>query len=225
MQLSVLTFRSRGHSNADPVTVEALTPALAGFGLGIALASAPGPVQAVLLSEAMRGGVARGFRAMAGASVTFALLLVGLALGLSVATPTGFALRILKVVGGAFLLWLAVDGFRSPYQTAGPVQRRALPPAARGALAILLNPGGWLFLGTAASSLLAAASQRGGTGGALVAAAALVTGLAIGDGAVVILGGIGVRRASERVGRWVRRFLATVLAGLGLWLVVDGLIS
>jgi threonine/homoserine/homoserine lactone efflux protein len=208
------------------MTAEALSPALAGFGLGIALASAPGPVQAVLLSESVRGGIARGFRAMAGASITFALLLVGLALGLSVATPSGSALRILMVVGGALLLWLAVEGFRSPYRTdEGSVGRRSLPPAARGALAILLNPGAWLFLGTAASSLFASASQRGGTGGAVVAAAALIVGLAIGDGAVVLLGGMGVRRAGERVGRWVRRVLATMLAVLGLWLVVDGLVS
>jgi threonine/homoserine/homoserine lactone efflux protein len=54
-------------------------------------------------------------------------------------------------------------------------------------------------------------------------AGALVFGLAIGDGAVVVFGGVGVRRAGERVGRWVRRVLAVVLAGLGVWLLVGGL--
>jgi hypothetical protein len=52
-----------------------------------------------------------------------------------------------------------------------------------------------------------------------------VVGLAVGDGTVVLLGGLGVRRAGERVKRWVRWILATVLAGLGMWLIVGGLIS
>lgn len=204
---------------------ETASPMLAGLGLGIALAGAPGPVQAVLLAEAVRGGMARGFRAMAGASLTFGFLLVALALGLSVAPPGGAALRVLRVAGGVLLLWLAVDSFRSGGGAERPSpDRRALPPAARGALAVLLNPGGWLFLGAVASPLFASATRLGGTGTALVVAAALVTGLAIGDGAVVLFGGIGVRRAGERVERWVRRALAIVLAGLGVWLLVGGLI-
>ena len=54
---------------------ENLSPALAGLGLGIALAGAPGPVQAVLLTEALRGGATRGFRAMVGANLTLGVLL------------------------------------------------------------------------------------------------------------------------------------------------------
>jgi threonine/homoserine/homoserine lactone efflux protein len=83
-------------------------------------------------------------RALAGVHVTFGILLLALALGLSVAAPHGLALRILRVTGGVLLLLLAFDGIRS----AGPSQqkenrRRRLPPSLRGALAIVLNPGGW----------------------------------------------------------------------------------
>lgn len=202
-----------------------LPPVLAGLGLGLALASAPGPVQAVLLSEAVRGGVARGFRAMAGASLTFGLLLVALALGLSVAAPSGPILRILEVAGGGFLVWLAVDGLRSGHEVDEASNRRTLPPSARGALAVLINPGAWLFLGTAATSLFATASEAGGRGSALLAALALVLGLAVGDGAVVLIGGFGLRRASDRVALWVRRILALLLTALGVWLIVDGLIG
>jgi threonine/homoserine/homoserine lactone efflux protein len=208
------------------MTIDVLPRAAAGLGVGLALASAPGPVQAVLMAESVRGGVARGFKAMAGASLTFGLLLVGLALGLSVAPPSGLALRILKMAGGALLVWLAVDGVRSGHRVvAEPTGRRSLPPAARGALAILLNPGGWVFLGTVASSLFAAATRLGGTGAAVVVALALMFGLAIGDGTVVLVGGIGVRRAGERVRLVVRRLLATLLAGLGVWLFLSGLLS
>jgi threonine/homoserine/homoserine lactone efflux protein len=202
-----------------------LSPALAGLGLGIALASAPGPVQAVLLTESVRGGIGRGFRAMAGANGTFGLLLVALALGVSVSPPSGPVVRILEVAGGVLLLWLAVEGFRSTRPVERPpIERRSLPPIARGALAVILNPGAWLFLGTAASSLLSTAARQGGSGGALLAALALMVGLAVGDGGVVLLGGLGVRRGGERLGLWVRRVLAIVLAGLGLWLLVDGLV-
>jgi threonine/homoserine/homoserine lactone efflux protein len=198
--------------------------ALTGLGLGIALASAPGPVQAVLLAEAMRGGIARGLRAMAGANLTFGVLLVGLALGLSIAPPTGVALRLLKVAGGAFLLWLALEGFRSrPDLDPAPARRWAPPAAARGALAVLLNPGGWLFLGTVALSLLSEATRQGGAGIGVLVALALSTGLALGDGGIVPFAGIGLRRASERSRRRLRQALATVLAALSVWLLVDGL--
>lgn len=49
-----------------------VTPIMAGLGIGIALASTPGPVQAVLLEEAVRGGAGRGLRALAGVHAAFA---------------------------------------------------------------------------------------------------------------------------------------------------------
>jgi threonine/homoserine/homoserine lactone efflux protein len=202
------------------------TQTMAGLGVGLALASAPGPVQAVLMTEAVRGGLVRGFRAMAGANLTFGLLLVGLALGLSVAPPGGPTLRILKVAGGLLLVWLAVDGFRTRHEPVGEAPgSRSLPPAVRGALAVVLNPGAWVFLGTAASSLLSGATRLGGTGSAVLVALALLVGLAVGDGTVVLIGGVGVRRAHSSVRAWVRTILAALLAGLGVWLVVSGLIS
>jgi nickel/cobalt transporter (NicO) family protein len=208
------------------LTAVTLSPVLAGLGLGLALASAPGPVQAVLLAEAVRGGIGRGFRAMAGASVTFGLLLFALALGLSVAAPSEPVLRFLKLAGGALLIWLAIDGLRSGHAVdPSRAEPRRLHPTLRGSLAIVLNPGAWLFLATAASSLFAAATEEAGTPGALLAAVALMLGLAVGDGAIVLIGGLGLRRANERIGLWVRRVLAVILAGIGVWLIVDGAIG
>jgi threonine/homoserine/homoserine lactone efflux protein len=225
--ISAIYFASQAISwNGEDRMTITLPPVLASLGLGQALASAPGPVQAVLLAESVRGGVGRGFRAMAGASLTFGSLLVALALGLSVAPPSGPLLRILEVAGGGFLVWMAIDGLRSGHQVdEASVDRRTLPPSARGALAVLINPGAWLFLGTAATSLFAGATEVGGRGSALVAALALTLGLAVGDGTIVLIGGFGLRRASDRVGLWVRRVLALVLAALGVWLIVDGLIG
>jgi threonine/homoserine/homoserine lactone efflux protein len=241
---------------------EAFAPALAGLGLGIALAGAPGPVQAILLGEVLRGGTARGLRAMAGANLTFGVLLLSLALGFSVAAPSEPLLRALKVVSGLLLLWLAMDGLRAesrlspaapspggpgptglaaagspppaaapsaglPAAASGPRRGRGLrlPPFVRGSLAVLLNPGAWLFLATAASSLIAAATRAGGTLSAVLAALALLAGLAVGDGTVVLAGGLGVRRAGAGLGSLLRRGLALALAALGLGLLLNGLLA
>ena len=61
-------------------------------------------------------------------------------------------------------------------------------------------------------------------GAALAVVLALVTGVMIGDGAVVLLGGLGIRKGGIRVATWVRRALAILLVALGLWLLLTGLI-
>jgi threonine/homoserine/homoserine lactone efflux protein len=133
-----------------------VTEVLTALGIGIALAGAPGPVQAVLLAEAVRGGVGRGLRALVGASLTFGLLLLCVALGVSVVIPDGPVLSALRVAGGGLLIWLAVEALRFGGHAA-PTRRSGttLPAAARGSLAVLLNPGAWLFLGAVASPALA----------------------------------------------------------------------
>jgi threonine/homoserine/homoserine lactone efflux protein len=207
---------------------DSLAPVLAGLGLGIALAGAPGPVQAILLAEALRGGIARGFRAMFGANVTLGALLIALALGVSIAVPSDAVLRILKIVGGLFIVLLGVDGFRSANTLTQPSEEHKarsvnLPPAARGALAVILNPPAWLFLATAASSLMASATQSGGTRTALLAALALLLGVAAGDGTLVLASGLGLRRARPEIGRQLRRGLAVLLVILGIAVMVSGL--
>lgn len=202
-----------------------MTAVLAAFGIGIALAGAPGPVQAVLVTEAMAGGVGRGFRALAGASLTFGTLLVAAALGWGLATPDPLIVRLLKVAGGLLLVWLAFDAIRSAayiVATDGD-RRRGLPPIVRGSLAVALNPGAWLFTAAVASPLIAAAASDGGTPSALFSAAALLAGAALGDAAIVLLGGLGVRRAGPRAGEWIRRGLAAILGLLGIGLLVGGL--
>jgi len=160
-----------------------------------------------------------------GANLTFAAMLLALALGLSVAAPGGVVLRILKIAGGALLIWLAIDGLRSRNEVIeAPVERRRLPPALRGILAVALNPGNYLFLATVPSSMLSSASRAGGLSLALLVALALVIGIAIGDGTVVLLGGVGVRRAGTRVTVLVRTGLAALLATLGLALVINGIV-
>jgi threonine/homoserine/homoserine lactone efflux protein len=201
------------------------SPVLVGLGVGIALAGAPGPVQAILLSEALRGGVSRGLLALAGSAGTFAVLLVATALGLSIATPDPAVLRILKLAGGAFLIWLAVDGFRSASaDVSGATSATELNPTARGSMAIVLNVGTWLFIAAVASPLIATAAQRGGLSDALLVALAMLVGAASGDFAFVLLAGAGLRRMPPEVTRNIRRGLAVVLATLGVVLIAGAVL-
>jgi threonine/homoserine/homoserine lactone efflux protein len=207
------------------IVLPVLSPAIAGLGLGLALAGSPGPVQALLLTESVSGGMRRGFRVMAAANLTFGVLLVAIALGVAVALPSGIMLRILKVVGGAFLLYLGIDGVRArPLADARSSPRPGLPATARGVLAVILNPGAWLFLATAAASFLSTEAHAAGRAGAVLAALTLLAGLVIGDGSVVLLAGLGIRRAGEWRAALVRRALALILAALGLALLISGLV-
>jgi len=204
-------------------TLAVLSSVPAAFGLGIGLASAPGPVQVVLMTESIHGGIGRGARALAGAHVTFVILLLGLSLGMSLAPPSGLLLRALEVAGGVFLVGLALDGLRSGHRARPSTDGLPrLPAIVRGSVAILLNPGGWVFLAAVASPVLATASRLGGTAASGAAALALVLGAALGDAAVVVLGGAGLRRLGERRRLWVLRALAVLLAALGGALVVRG---
>ena len=201
------------------------TSILAALGIGIALASAPGPVQAVILAEAARGGPGRALRVVAGAAVTFGTLLVALALGLSIVALGGLALQVLQVLGGALLVWLAYDGLRAAGRRASTAERRGLPVMARGSLAVLLNPGAWLFLGAVAAPLVGAAAREGGTGASILTALALEAGTATGDLALALVAGIGLRRAGSRMVTWVQRGLALLLGCLGLWLIASGVLG
>ena len=147
-------------------------------------------------------------------------------LGVSIAIPGGPLLGIMKVVGGAFLVFLAIDGFRGASQPiANAPTSTQLPPAARGALAVILNPPAWLFLATAASSLMVSATRAGGTGTAVLSAMGLLVGVAAGDGTLVVASGLGLRRANAETGRLVRRLLAIVLGLLGVSLVLSAFVT
>jgi hypothetical protein len=50
-----------------------------------------------------------------------------------------------------------------------------------------------------------------------------MVGAAAGDLGLVCVAGLGLRRAGDTAVRYIRLTLAAVLAGLGLWLLVDAL--
>lgn len=195
---------------------------ISAFGLGIALGTSPGPVQLLLFSEASRGGIGRGLRAMAGANSTFGAMLLLLAAGLSSLDPGPGFLRVVKVVGGAFLVFLAVDALREnrrPRVT--EASRPGLHPATRGVVAVLLNPGVYVFLATTGTAVIASAADEGGRALALATALSLLVGVSLMDSGMVLLGA-GAHRVSDRVLRILGDALAIALGALGVWLLLQG---
>ena len=196
----------------------------AAFGLGVALGASPGPVQLLLFSEAARGGVTRGLRAMAGANATFGVMLVLLAVGLSSLEPGDTFLSAIRVIGGAFLVFLAVDAIRENRRPQAVDERRgSLHPAVRGIIAVLLNPGAYVFLATTGAAVVADAAQDGGRALAFVTVAALLAGVSLMDSTMVLVG-TGAHRVSERALRVLGDALAVALGALGVWLIVQGVV-
>ena len=203
-----------------------LSLALAAFGLGVALGVSPGPVQLLLFSEASRGGAGRGLRAMAGANATFGAMMLLLAAGLSSIEPSDPFLRVVKVIGGAFLVFLAYDAMREsrkPHVVEdGP--HGGLHPTVRGIVAVILNPGVYVFLATTGTAVIASAVDQGGRGLAVLTVFALLVGVSLMDSAMVVLGA-GAHRVSERFLRILSDVLAVAMGALGVWLIVRGIVG
>jgi threonine/homoserine/homoserine lactone efflux protein len=201
----------------------------AAFALGFALGAAPGPVQLLLLAETARRGFAGGIRVMLGANGTLLLVMLGLAFGFGAVQPGEALLDVLRVAGGAFLVWLGVQELvmlrreaRSGLERSAR-ERSALGPTALGVVAVVLNPGAWIFFATTAASVAADAAAEGGRTAALVAALAMTVGVSTSDSLFTVLGSGGKRLVGESGLRVVRAVLALALCAIGIAFVLQGL--
>jgi threonine/homoserine/homoserine lactone efflux protein len=201
----------------------------AAFALGFALGAAPGPVQLLLLTETARRGFTGGLRVMLGANGTLLVVMIVLALGFSVLQPGEALLDVLRVAGGSFLVWLGIQELLTLRQEArsggeGPPGRiRSLGPTALGVVAVVLNPGAWIFFATTAASVAADAAADGGRAAALFAALAMTIGASASDSLFTAIGSGGRRVLGDRGLRAVRGLLALLLCLIGVAFVVQGL--
>jgi threonine/homoserine/homoserine lactone efflux protein len=203
--------------------------AWAAFALGFALGAAPGPVQLLILSETARRGFSGGLRVMLGANGTLLAVMIVLAFGFSSLAPGEGLLRVLRVAGGAFLVYLAVEELRSlrhEARTEGvedPPDARAMGPTLRGIVSVILNPGAWIFFATTASAVVADATADGGRDAAIVAAIAMSVGVSCSDLLFTLVGSGGRRLVGDRGLRWIRGVLSVGLAAIGVAFVWQGL--
>ena len=200
----------------------------AAFALGFALGAAPGPVQLLILTETAKRGFSGGLRVMLGANGTLFLVMVTLAFGFSSLAPGEGLLRGLRVVGGGFLIYLAVDELRRVRREAGDPEAggtkipATMGPTTRGVVSVVLNPGAWIFFATTASAVIADATADAGRDAALAAALFTTVGVSLSDFTFTLLGSGGRTVVGDRGLRWIRSALSIGLAAIGIAFVVQG---
>ncbi len=92
--------------------------AIAGFALvSLLLAASPGPSWAYVISSTAAQGRTGGFFAVAGNGLGIAIHVVAVALGLSAMIAlASITFAVLKILGGAYLIWLGVQAIRRSWQ-------------------------------------------------------------------------------------------------------------
>jgi threonine/homoserine/homoserine lactone efflux protein len=192
---------------------------------GFALCVTPGPDMMFIVAMGGRGGPAAGVMAALGVACAMLVHAVAAMLGLSAlftTLPTMY--HVLRWVGAAYLLYLAVKAFRDRAVVvegggdAGPGRRRAFW---QGAVTNLLNPKVILFniaflpqfvnpeLGHVAGQFM------------VLGVTMVVMGFAV-DGSIGLLSGrlSALLRRSRRVARGLNVFSGTVFTGLAVRLAV-----
>lgn len=195
-----------------------LTAATIGFSAGVT----PGPLQAVFLSYAIKGGwkkaLPAAFAPLVGDGPVILLVLLVLN-----NIPDIF-IRILQVAGACFLLYLAWESFNAYryYQEVEETQETTGWGTLFKATAMnLLAPGPWLFWGLInGPNLLKAWAVSPWWGAAYLAA---FYGVFVLSNIALILLFAGMRTMGERVRKGLLLLSAVVLAGFALYQLMQGL--
>lgn len=199
------------------------------LGAAVLVTVAPGPdnlmVLGVGVSQGRRGGMAFGLGCAAGCLVHTTLAAAGVS-ALVAASDTAFT--ALKVCGGLYLLWLGVQALRSKGGVLVPARQAGAPGVtagrlfAKGLLANAVNPKVITFFLAFLPHFVDRA--RGGIGWQTAQ-----LGLAFALQAAVLFGALGYSAGrvgrwlarTPRAGRWLDRIAGSVLAVLGLRLLVS----
>jgi threonine/homoserine/homoserine lactone efflux protein len=195
-----------------------------GASIGFTATVAPGPFLAFLCSETL----ARGWR------YTFALMFSPLVSDLPIILIAVFilgqlppdALRVIQVIGGLFVLWLAWGMARSLragdlFAPSASTVRPGRGVLLQGAALNFLSPGAWLFWSTVNGPIVVNAWRE-----SPATAIAFMVGFY-----AVLIGGLGAwivvfntaRRLNERVIRWLLIVSLVIMVGFGAMLLKSGL--
>lgn len=200
--------------------------ALSFFGIAVLLALAPGPDNLFVLMQSAMWGKTAGMAVVLGLCTGLIGHTVAVAVGLAAIFATSAtAFTILKLIGAAYLIYLAWGAFRAPASAAtdGNGKTPRLPYAAlyrRGIIMNLTNPKVSLFFLAFLPQFTSpkrgsVALQIFSLGGLFMLAAFLVfTIIAVFSGAFGQL-----LQKSPRAQLWLNRIAGTVFAGLALRLV------
>jgi threonine/homoserine/homoserine lactone efflux protein len=185
----------------------------------------PGPDLAVILRSATRGRRA-GFAAAAGAQTGLCVHMLLAVVGLSVVLARHpDALTVVRVLGGAYLLYLGgrlVAG--TLRRDRPPVPTGADPRSAfvQGLLTNLLNPKAVLFFASVLPQFVVPGSVPTGVQVAVLGAVDIVLGVLPWTVVVLVGARLSTLLARRRVRDWWDRVTGTALGGLGAGLLAKG---
>jgi threonine/homoserine/homoserine lactone efflux protein len=139
--------------------------------VGFSGALMPGPLLTVVISGSARRGFWEGPALVLGHAVAEALIVVGLAAGLSRLLKRNWVAGLIGLLGGAFLLWMGFDIIRSAWwgtvsleQATGAEAGLQLGPIITGIVVSISNPYWVLWWATVGASYVALSLARGPLG-------------------------------------------------------------
>ena len=205
---------------------------LAFFGVSVLLGLTPGPDNIFVLLQSAQRGWRAGMAVVVGLCCGLVVHTAAVALGLAaVFAASAMAFTVLKLLGAAYLAWLAWQALRAPVSAGGAdsavAQAEAAPPSlwrmvGRGVVMNLTNPKVLVFFLAFLPQF--ADPARGAMGGQL-----MVLGLVFIAAALLVFGAIacfsGVFGAlllrSPRAQQWLNRIAGVVFLGLAVRLATS----
>jgi threonine/homoserine/homoserine lactone efflux protein len=196
---------------------------LKGLSIGFSAGVTPGPLQAIFLSYAVKGGWKKALPAAFAPLVSDSPVILLVVLVLNNLPP--IFLRFLRIGGGLFLLYLAWESYRAwrDFKTIAEESLRTSPlkTLLKATAMNLLAPGPWLFWSLInGPNLISAWSVSPWWGAAYLAS---FYGMFILSNIALIFLFAGMRRMGEKVRRGLLLLSAIILAGFGIFQFLQGL--
>ena len=184
----------------------------------LVLVLTPGPIVTLVLATGATRGVRAGLITVAGSSVGNALLISGIALGLSlVIQHAAIIFEWLRWVGAAYLIWLGIQSWRHAGDQAAVAAPRGHVYFRRGFVAAITNPKTIAFFTAFLPQFIDPALPAGYQ--LLVMCTVAIAMATITDCGWAVVAGVGrayfLRKASAQ---WLGRVSGLALIGGGIWL-------
>jgi threonine/homoserine/homoserine lactone efflux protein len=194
-----------------------------GITFGFAAAVQPGPFQTYLISQTISHGWRRTLPAVLAPLLSDGPILALVLLVLSRVPEE--VVQILRLAGGAFVIYLAIGAFNSwrSFRVQMPGENHGPKSLFRAAFVNLLSPNPYLFWSLVGGPILIAGWRAAPMNGLLLLAGfylVLIGSMAAG---VVLLGTTG--RLGPRFNRMLLGISAAVLCGMGIYQVILGLMG
>jgi threonine/homoserine/homoserine lactone efflux protein len=184
----------------------------------LVLVVVPGPIVTLVISTGATRGTRAALITVAGSTAGNALLISGIALGLSIVIQ--YAAQIfeyLRWIGAAYLVWLGIQAWRHAGEGAAAVPPRGHVYLRRGFVAAISNPKTIAFFTAFLPQFVDPALPAGHQ--LLVMCAAAIAMATLTDCGWGIVAGAGRSFFLQRVSsKWLGRMAGTVLIGGGIWL-------